>query len=203
MTRVFVALLFSSVVFLEGCSIIPTTATDRTPVKIEWSERKLALSNITHWKLSGRFGAKTASDSWSGNINWLQEQTHYQINISGPLNTGSVEINGNEYSSELYVSDEESYSASNAEELLESHTGLRLPMNNLRYWLIGLPSPASLQESIEFDEFGRLKKIAQQGWLVTFKRYGYVNDIELPNKIFLVNHEFDVRLVIQSWHILT
>ncbi len=203
MTKVFVVVFFSSIVFLGGCSFIATTTFDRAPIKMEWSERKIALSNLTHWKLSGRFGAKNISDSWSGNINWLQQQNRYQINISGPLSTGSVEISGDEYSSELYVSEEESYGASNAEELLESHTGLRLPMSNLRYWLIGLPSPTSLLESIEFDEFGRLKKVAQQGWAVTFKRYSYVNDVELPNKIFLVNHEFDVRLVIQSWQILT
>jgi len=192
-----------SILLFSGCSLSPKLTVDHTPEKLEWAERKNTLSNLNHWELSGRFGAKNSVDSWSGSIAWLQDQNHYQIKLSGPLSTGSVEIKGDEDFSELLLSDEESYGAANAEQLLEMHTGLRLPMSNLRYWLIGLPSPTVQHEGIELDDFGRLKKIAQQGWVVTFRRYAQVNGLELPNKIFLVNHEFDVRLVIQRWSILT
>ena len=195
----FIAIVFA----LIGCSLIPKLDTESAPLNLPWSERKNLLSSITHWQLSGRFGAKTKDDSWSGSISWSQQQQQYNIKLSGPLATGSVEINGDEHYSELTISDEESYGASNAEELLELHTGLRLPMNNLKYWLLGLPSPKGLEDNVEFDEYGRLKTVAQQGWTVTFRRYAHVNNIELPNKIFLINHEFDVRLVIQDWRILT
>ena len=197
--------------FLSACTLI-STQPEREPSKLTWTERANTLSEISRWTLSGRFGAKNSSDSWSGSINWHQDQSRYTINISGPLSTGSVEISGDDGVSELFISDEESYGASDPEELLELHTGLRLPMNNLRYWLVGLPSPPKqndddseieIQDLMEFDDFGRLKKLSQQGWVVSFRRYTFVDDVELPNKIFLVNHEFDVRLIIQRWNILT
>ena len=194
--------LATIIIFLTGCSLTPKLDTESAPLSMPWSERKDLLSKLNHWQLNGRFGAKSKDDSWSGSISWLQNQQQYKIKLSGPLATGSVEIKGNENYSELYISDEESYGASDAEELLELHTGLRLPMNNLKYWLLGLPSPQGLEDNVEFDEYGRLKTVTQQGWVVTFRRYANVDNIELPNKIFLVNHEFDVRLVIQDWRIL-
>ena len=202
MIRAILAVI-AMIAILSSCSLTPKLESEDTPISMSWHERKSLLSALTHWQLNGRFGAKTKDDSWSGSIRWLQQQHQYSIKLSGPLATGSVEINGDENYSELFISDEESYGASDAEELLELHTGLRLPMNNLKYWLRGLPAPQGLQDNVEFDEYGRLKTVAQQGWVVTFRRYTNINNIELPNKIFLVNHEFDVRLVIQSWQVLS
>ena len=197
-----VSLIFLSV-FIIACSTNPFKTTIVEPDNPLWHNHKAQLLKLNHWILLGRFGAKNEEESWSGNLNWRQNDAEYEVHISAPLSGGSFILSGNQWQSTLQVSENDIYSASDGEVLLARYTGLHLPVNNLRYWLIGLPSPNAGGHLIEIDESGRIVKLNQQGWQISFHRYQQVNEIDLPNKIFLENHEFNVRLVIQSWDLLS
>ena len=54
---------------------------------------------------------------------------------------------------------------------------------------------------VSFDESGKIIKMQENDWFIHFKRYTTVDNKSLPTKLFLENHEFDVRLVVQSWQI--
>jgi len=189
---------------LTACS---TSSLQTKPATTEtqsaWHQHKTQLTELTHWKINGRFGAKNDKDAWSGNIKWLQNNQKYEINLSGPLSSGSVALSGDEEFSTLQVAEDQFYGAENAEQLLETHTGIRLPMSNLKYWILGLPSPSDDKQVLELDAQGRLSKLSQLGWEISFRHYAVVNNYVLPDKIFLENHEFDVRLIIHNWQILS
>jgi outer membrane lipoprotein LolB len=186
----------------SACSLKPVQPNfDSNQQEAVWLKHKTELKNINQWQISGRFGAQSETESWNGSINWSQNLDQYSINISGPLSSGSFSLQGNSDYSILKISKEKTYGAEDPELLLETHTGLRLPIKNLRYWLIGSPSPLSNKNRIMLNNEGLLSQLSQVGWDISFKNYIRVNDTTLPKKIFLENHEFDVRLVIQHWEV--
>jgi len=168
-----------------------------------WLKHKSEINNINQWKISGRFGAQSETESWHGSINWSQNVDQYNIQISGPLSSGSFSLQGNSNQSTLKLAKDKSYEAGDPELLLETHTGLRLPIKNLRYWIVGTPSPLNNDSRIILNNEGLLSKLSQMGWDISFKKYHKISNVLLPRKIFLENHEFDVRLVIQNWQILS
>ncbi len=70
--------------------------------------------------------------------------------------------------------------------------------------------------TIELDKHGRLKKLIQSGWQVTFLEYRIYAGLELPRKLYLVAdpdmlpariqreddqaESFSVKIVISQWH---
>lgn len=171
-----------------------------------WLKHKNALSDIESWQIKGRFSAKTSTETWTGSIIWLQQARQYKINISGPLSTGSILLEGTDGFAQLQLSENQFASDTNPQSLLYDQTGLNLPVNELKHWLLGLPHPQGKKDTegaITLNQNSLLSKLEQNNWEVTFKRYTTVNDVQLPNKIFLKNQDIDVRLIIQQWQINT
>lgn len=187
---------------LAACSNnlpIKHTAAEKTA----WLVHKNSLKHIQGWQFSGRFGAKTDTENWTGSIAWSQEKQQYKISIAGPLSSGSLLLEGEENFAQLQLTDDQSFTDSDPQTLLQNHTGLKLPIHELRYWLLGLPDPQNKTNSIELNEKGQISKLTQNNWEINFKRYTTVDNFQLPDKIFLVNHEINVRLIIQKWQILS
>jgi len=200
--RRFFCILFA-LVLLSACSTQTLKPTPTTPQQnANWEQHQSTLDGIKQWKISGRFGAQSEEESWNGSINWVQSNDEYQINISGPLSSGSFSLHGDAKLSKLQIEKDKIYEAEDPELLLETYTGLRLPINNLRYWIIGKPSPLDSSSKVTLSSNGLLSQLTQKGWEITFRNYTKVNNISLPNKIFLENHEFDVRLAIKNWQLL-
>lgn len=188
---------------LSGCSTLPPQPTlNSLQQKHAWQEHQNTLKKISQWQLSGRFGAQNDTDSWHGRITWTQKNNHFDITISGPLSTGSLSLSGDDTQSTLILSNNQIIKASDPEALLEAHTGLQLPIKSLRYWLIGSLSPTDKPTNSSLNIHGQLAQLTQKGWDISFKKYREINNISLPKKIFLENHEYNVRLVIKNWEIL-
>jgi len=193
--------IFTCLIFVTACSTQPIQSTDALQKNQTWLSHKNKISNIHQWKISGRFGAQTESDSWNGSINWTQDSDKYNIKISGPLSSGSFSLYGDAELSTLKLSKDEVFEATDPDVLMETYTGLRLPIKFLRHWIVGLPSPMNNQPQIALNEEGQISRLSQKGWDISFKRYEKINNVFLPKKIFLENTEFDVRLVIGRWQI--
>ena len=208
-TSILISLILFTLI-LGGCSnniLIKKKQSDKYSTQETnqtiWLQHKKELSQINKWQFNGRFGAKTDTENWNGSINWVQNDLQYKINISGPLSSGSILLQGTENFSQLKLSDDTPFIDTDPQQLLQNHTGLKLPVNELRYWLLGLPDPQSKYDTVEINENGQLSRLTQNNWEVSFKRYIPINKLQLPDKIFLVNHEINVRLIIQKWQILS
>jgi len=168
-----------------------------------WQRRQQTLNQLDHWQFIGRFSAKDEQDAWHGKIAWSQSGTSYNIVLQGPFGQGSIKLTGDNQVSELQLSAKENYSNHDPEQLLATHTGISLPFNELRYWIVGLPTTEKHTTQYQIDPQGRLTSLKQQGWFIEFKRYKQITDagmiIDLPSKLFLENPRYDVRLVIDQW----
>ena len=193
--------IIATCLFFSACSINPLQPKANQDLQNpNWLKHKADIKDINQWQISGRFVAQSESEYWNGNIQWSQNSDQYNIFVSGPLSSGSFSLEGDSTQSTLKLAEDKIYESINPELLLEDHIGLRLPIKNLRYWVVGSPSPLD-DSQIILNKDGLLGELSQMGWDITFKTYTKINNILLPRKIFLENTEYDVRLVIQNWKI--
>lgn len=163
-----------------------------------WQAHKASLDDMQHWFASGRAAINNGVESWHVNLLWLQQGDNYQIRLFGPFGAGQVQLMGNNEQAELLTSDNERFYSHNIDTLLYERTGVKMPVAELRYWLIGLPSPGG-KDAASIDKHGRLSRLQQGDWRVRYKRYVPVNGLVLPRKIFADKQDLDVRVVIDEW----
>lgn len=163
-----------------------------------WQTHQASLAGMHYWFLTGRAAINNGVESWQVNLLWLQQGDEFQIRLSGPFGAGQVQLTGNTAQVELLTSDNERFYSPNIDTLLYERTGVKMPVAELRYWLVGLPSPAG-KETASIDKHGRLSLLQQGNWRVRYKRYVPVNGLVLPQKIFADKQDLDVRVVIDEW----
>jgi outer membrane lipoprotein LolB len=81
---------------------------------------------------------------------------------------------------------------------LQDRLGFELPIQNLRYWLLGVPDPSAPFELARNDQ-DRAQSLSQAGWRVVYDRYAPVEGDVLPARVILSREDVRVRVVIDHW----
>ncbi|KTD66597.1 molecular chaperone LolB [Legionella santicrucis] len=161
-------------------------------------QRKEKTETISSWEIRGAMAAKSKSKGWSATMNWVQNGPNtYQIRLMGPLGGGTVLIDkkGNTVT---FQDGPKKITSHNADELLAQQTGIRLPVNNLYYWVRGLPAPGSVAAEHR-DQYNHLTQLKQSGYTINFAKYTSVKGTDLPSMIHLQGNGVMVKMVIQNW----
>ena len=193
--RYLFVLLFAGL--LTACSQTkPVTQPDKA-----WLQHRNAVLQLNKWTISGRVGVYTEDEAWPGDLIWKQNQKKYDLRIIAPLGAGNLHIftaNGGVILESS--SNPRPYFSPDAESLLKQQFGWILPLDNLRYWVRGIPHPISPVSGVmEFDGQGHLQTLNQSGWKVSFARYKKVGPYQLPGKILLEQQERSVKIIIRRW----
>ena len=197
--------MIASLALLSGCALAPVDLHENWQSRFSPEQLKklnahtTSLNGLAHWQAKGRFAARNGEDAWSGHLLWQQDDVDFSIRLSGPLGQGGMLLQGNEQSATITLSRNRQFQADSANELVRAHAGLRLPLDELRYWLLGLPAPWIDYAINAIDKEGRIATLLQHGWRVEYSRYQIVSDMTLPSKIKLTHPEYQLRLVIGDW----
>lgn len=185
---------------LTACA--PPKPAEELPLnKVEPVEkRKAETATISSFEIQGAMAAKNKSKGWTATMNWAQQSlSSYQIRLMGPLGSGAVVIKRS--GGQVTLQDgAKTSSSSNADELLKKQTGISLPVNNLYYWVRGLPAPGGVQ-SEQHDQYNHLSQLKQSGYTVTFNKYTAVKGIDLPSMIRLEGNGVMIKVVIRNWKV--
>lgn len=193
------------VTLLQACTTIrleplPEGMTDQPPAG--WSDRTRELTRFDQWELSGKLAVRQPSDSGTALINhWIQDGEAYDLALSSSfLGMGSTSLKGVPGFIELTLSNGDTYRSNNPEELVEAATGWQLPIENLVWWIRGLPAPGG-DFRLLFDEQDQLTILRQSGWEIRYDRWqDFLNGYpELPARITAMKGEKRVRMVIGQW----
>ncbi|PHQ24579.1 outer membrane lipoprotein LolB [Marinobacter guineae] len=203
LARILAALLMLAT--LGACTTIqieplPEGMTDQPPAN--WAARSASLGQLDHWKLTGKLAVRQPSDSGTAIINhWIQDGESYDLALSSSfLGMGSTRLKGVPGFIELTLPNGETYRSGEPESLVQAATGWRLPLENLTWWIRGLPSPGS-DYRLLFDEQGSLAIIRQDGWEIRYDRWQdfLASYPELPARITALKEDKRVRLVVSDW----
>lgn len=201
--------LFSlfSLLLLSGCAALPARAPEETARL--WLAREQALAPLSTWDLHGRIALRSRDEGLQASLRWVREQERHRFILIGPLGSGQVRLTQDKNGAELRDAEKHVWRAPDARALLRQATGWDVPLEDMNWWVRGLPAPGAVAEK-ELDEDGRLKLLTQLGWEVEFLEYGRYGAYELPSKLFIrrrdsvpgagLNHvTLEVRVVIERW----
>ncbi len=182
---------------MVGCSPAPPRPVPDSAPEQSWQLHQQRLHQLTHWQLSGRLAVLSDHEAWHMSLQWQQRSERYSLNIIAPLGQGSVQLHGDAVQVTLITDEGDTINSSSPDLLLYQQLGWKVPVSDLRYWVLGLPAPGEHVQSL--DEYGRLNQLQQDGWEIEFLDYQPHLGVELPRKVFVSNHQAKVKLVISDW----
>ena len=169
---------------LTACAT--TELTDRFSI-----EKMLPLSELKQWSFEGRLSVVGQPVIF---VSWHHAVDHEQLKLSGPLGQGAttIDLTPNKImidkgTGEVLISDQ-------VEAFLFEKTGVPIPVQSLRYWVMGLPLPS---QAYQMTDNG----FVQTGWLVEYKQLQAVGAAYMPAKIFASNAQNKIKLIIDQWDV--
>ena len=165
-----------------------------------WQTHAEELSRLRSWSLHGTLAVRPAGgDASRVTMRWRQSPDSYLVRFMGPLGVGLFEVEGTATAVEARFPDGRRANAASPEALLEQEIGWSVPLQGLRYWVVGAPVPDVAPSKMELDDLGRLARLQQAGWTVVYERYDTVDGLSLPERIRFSNASVDATVVVRRW----
>lgn len=181
---------------LAGCSSFKTDQT-QAPASGSWDQYQQQALALQNWTLDSKVGIRTPDDSQSARMQWQQQTPRYRIAISGPLGQGGALIEGDPRGVSIDIAGEGRYASDSPEALLQSLLGWSFPVEQVTYWIRGLPAPG-LAYTPAFRE-NRLESLEQGGWLIHYSAYSTDNGYVLPQRVTLRRADLTITVIIKEW----
>lgn len=163
-----------------------------------WQAHKKHITPIDAWQINGKLGIRSSRDSGSAVLFWLQRQDYFDIHLSGPLGQGSTRLTGRQGAVSLEIANRGTFQAASAEALMQQQLGWSLPVDNLLWWVRGLPAPQS-KSILRLNSDSQLIQLEQDNWQVEYLSYRTENGLTLPERIKLSGADLTITLVIKQW----
>ena len=145
--------------------------------------------------------AVTAQEKFKARLQWQHAPDQYTIKMRDFIGRTVAVVEGKSEKVVAKTSTGHRYENIDADHLLAELTGLHVPVNGLKFWLLGLPDP---QHSLELYQTGRQglpQIIKQAGWTIHYQDYENVGLIAMPNSILLDQADINLRLKISRWQL--
>lgn len=181
-----VLLIFFTSLLLSAC-VTPPPITDI-----------ISKTTLDHWTASGKLGIKSRAQAKAVNFKWENRGDTFHIKLHGAMGFGSSSLSNQNGIVELKTKDGIRRSES-AESLLQNILGWTVPVDGLRYWIKGAPSPVSHIEFQQMNPSGDLEHLHQQGWKIHFQKYQQIDGLMLPRKIVAKRDQLKLTIAIKNW----
>ncbi len=178
---------------LTGCV---TTRQAPAPPLEGWEQRAAELQKLSSWRLDGRAAVAVGTQGWQATLDWRQRESFAEVHLSGPFGIGAlvltrtpqgISLNGAPPSDEVL-------------EQLQQRLGFDLPIDRLRFWLLGVPDPSAAFD-LKRNGQDRALQLNQADWTIDYDRYLTVGGDVLPGLLVLNREGVRVRIAIDHWNL--
>jgi outer membrane lipoprotein LolB len=189
-------LLATCAAALAGCAALRPKAPKGPPpaAVASWDARVKNLERTTRWDLDGRAAVALGQQGWQASLNWRQTGADSELHLAGPLGIGALVIKVSP--SGLSLNGAAPSDAVVAQ--LQERLGFELPLDHLRYWLLGIPDPATPFE-LTRNAQDRAARITQGGWIIEYGDYMSGDGDLLPKRLVLTRAAARVRIAVDHW----
>lgn len=196
------------VLVLAGCASAPThapaPALTGEALDARLRERDAWIARTEAWGFAGKAGISRAGKGGSGRIEWDQRAGGaYEVALSAPITRQSWRLSGDFASGAGRIDGMSGgvREGADAEALLETATGWRVPIRLLGAWVRGAVATGVPAPAIDYDAAGRPQRFEQAGWTVRYLEWrpGPAGAPDLPVRIDAESGDARVRLVIEEW----
>lgn len=156
---------------------------------------------LEQFRLEGRISVRNGEQAFSGGIRWQHDGPRDEILLTAPMGQGVAQLRREPDRVRLITAEGREYEAASGEALLEGVLGVRLPVEGMRHWVMGLPRPQT-GYALGWDEAGRVARLEQDGWRIEYARHQFQAGRWLPGRLFARRDEdLEFRLVVDSWQL--
>jgi outer membrane lipoprotein LolB len=186
----------ATLVLLCSLLLAACATTRRAPVVPAegWEQRASDLQRRGAWQLDGRAAVAVAAQGWQATLNWRQRGDSEQVHLSGPFGVGALVLERTPDGLSLNGAPPSDAVMSQLQEKL----GFELPLEHLRFWLLGVPDPSAAFE-VKRNEQDRASQLRQADWSIDYDRYMPVAGDLLPAHLVLSREGVRVRIAVDHW----
>ncbi|HDF2355298.1 TPA: lipoprotein localization protein LolB [Klebsiella michiganensis] len=200
MNRLFRLLPLASLV-LTACAINAPKGPGKSPDSPQWRQHQQDVRNLNQFQTRGAFAYLSDEQKVYARFFWQQTgQDRYRLLLTNPLGSTELSLTAQPGSVQLIDNKGQTYTATDAEEMIGRLTGMPIPLNSLRQWIIGLPGEAT---DYSLDDQYRLRELnyTQNGktWHVTYGGYASDTKPSLPANMELNDGSQRIKLKMDNW----
>jgi outer membrane lipoprotein LolB len=182
---------------IMGCAALAACATTRQappPSATAWDQRVADLQTARAWQLDGRAAVAVGTQGWQATLDWQQRADSTEVHLAGPFGVGALVLR--QSADGLSLNGAPPSDAVLAQ--LQAKLGFELPLDHLRFWLLGVPDPSAAFELMRNAE-DRALQLTQSDWRIDYDRYMPVSGDSLPAHLVLQRDSVRVRIVVDHW----
>ncbi|MEJ5064702.1 lipoprotein insertase outer membrane protein LolB [Erwinia sp. MYb375] len=195
-------LLPLAALLLTGCVLNePAQTPGQSPTSPQWRDHQQAVEKITQYQTRGAFAYLSDRQKVYARYNWQQTAAdRYRLLLTNPLGSTELQLDQQGQVAQIVDNKGKRYVSNDAAKMISQLTGMSIPLDNLRQWILGLPGDAT---DFTLDDQYRLREVnySQDGkqWKVTYQGYDSKQNPALPSNLELREGDQRIKLKMDSW----
>jgi outer membrane lipoprotein LolB len=184
---------------LAGCRTMPAPAPLPGPgADAPWLEQRAALEKLERYSLSGRVAVAARGEGFSGALRYQQQPQRSELALDGPLGMGGMRVVLEGDALSITNSKGERLDDSAARVELEGSLGFQMPIEELRWWLLGIPAPG--EANVDADAVsGEIRSFVQDGWKISIESRSPALGFGLPQRLTATREGARMKLLVDRW----
>jgi outer membrane lipoprotein LolB len=181
-----------------ACALI-VTGCATVPVGSPSGSRPADPAQLTQWVARGRIALAAQGEGGSGSFVWQQRSERTDLTVRGPLGAGGLALVTDGATIELSDAAGQPLNGEAARAELERRLGVKLPLAELRYWMLGVPAPDAPGSGMVQTSSGLVPGFIQGGWAVSYEELKSQAGWSLPARLTATTNGARVRIVVDDW----
>ncbi|MBK4713882.1 MULTISPECIES: lipoprotein insertase outer membrane protein LolB [Tenebrionibacter/Tenebrionicola group] len=195
-----VRLLPLASLMLAACMTHPPEGPGKSPDSPQWKQHVTQVNELSQYQTRGAFAYLSDSQKVYARFFWQQTgQDRYRLLLTNPLGSTELSLTAGPGGAELIDNKGQRYQAQDAEEMLQRLTGMPIPLESLRQWILGLPGDAA---DYTLDDKFRLRELSYKRggktWKVVYSGYTRTEPA-FPVNMELSDGEQRIKLKMDNW----
>ena len=183
---------------LAGCRTLPPAVVAGPGADAPWPEQRAALEQFDRYSLSGRVAVAANGQGFTAGLRYAQQPKRADLSLDGPLGIGGLRIGLAGADIEVTNSRGQQLDGAAAREEIETRLGFELPLDELRWWLLGLPAPGKSDVETAPDS-GEIRGFVQNGWHVAIDTRAPALGFSLPRRLTAERGGTKMKLLVEKW----
>lgn len=188
-------------VLLAACSVNKPQGPGQSVTSPQWQQHQQAVEKITQYQTRGAFAYLSDKQKVYARFNWQQTAPdRYRLLLTNPLGSTELQLDAQGSVVQLVDNKGKRYTSNDAEKMISQLTGMDIPLNSLRQWMMGLPGDST---DYTLDDKYRLREVNYsrngQQWTVTYQAYDNKQQPALPTNMELREGDQRIKLKMDGW----
>ncbi|WP_315710715.1 lipoprotein insertase outer membrane protein LolB [Brenneria uluponensis] len=186
---------------LTACSLTQPNVPGKSPTSPQWQDHLSKVQHLTQYQTRGSFAYISNRKKLYARF-FLQQFSpqRYRLLLTSPLGSTELELRAQPENVQIIDNQGKRYVGKDAEYMVQQLTGMAIPLDSLRQWMLGIPGDA---QDYSLDDHYLLRNLTyhqgNQRWNVTY--LGYMQDSipPLPQSLELTQGEQRIKLKMDNW----